>query len=53
MKAQREFELKDGPKGRRLRRLPKAILNFKFFLRSRPTVRFKESWLQSSDPIAL
>ena len=31
--AQREFELKDGAKRRRLRRLPKAILDFKFSLR--------------------
>jgi hypothetical protein len=40
--AQREFEVKDGPKGRRLRRLPKAILDFKFSLRSQLIVRFKE-----------
>jgi len=33
MKAQREFELKDGPKGRRLRRCAKRILDFKFSLR--------------------
>jgi hypothetical protein len=46
--AQKEFELKDGPKGRRLRRSPKAILDFKFFLRLRLTVRFKGRWLHSS-----
>src|SRR5580700_9713195 len=33
MRAQREFELKDGAKRRRLRRWPKAILDFKFSLR--------------------
>src|SRR4029077_18877794 len=49
VKAQREFELKDGPKGRRLRRSLKAILDFKFSLRSRSTVRFKGRWLRSSD----
>jgi hypothetical protein len=44
--AQREFEVKDGAKRRRLRRLPKAILEFKFSLRSLLTARFKEWWLQ-------
>src|SRR5579864_8007020 len=39
--AQRECELKDGPKGRRLRRSPKAILDFTLSLRLRLTVRFK------------
>jgi hypothetical protein len=47
--AQREFELKDGAKRRRLRRLPKAILDFKFSLRLRLAVRFKGRWLQSSN----
>jgi hypothetical protein len=58
-KAQREFEVKDGAKRRRLRRSPIsaftrvfdalwAILEFKFSLRSNLTVRFKERWLQSS-----
>src|SRR5580658_10338963 len=46
--AQKEFELKDGPKGRRLRRSPKAILDFKFFLRLRLTVQFKARRLHSS-----
>jgi hypothetical protein len=41
MRAQREFELKDGAKRRRLRRLPKAILDFKFSLRLRLSMRFK------------
>jgi hypothetical protein len=42
MRAQREFELKDGAKRRRLRRSPKAILDFKFSLRWRSSVRFKD-----------
>src|ERR1700685_3630581 len=60
--AQREFEVKDGAKRRRLRRSPIsaftrvfdalwAILEFKFSLRSNVTVRFKERWLHSSDLI--
>ena len=54
MGAQREFELKDGANGRRLRRLPIsaftrvfdaqwAILDFKFSLRLPASVRFKGS----------
>jgi hypothetical protein len=57
--AQRELELEDGPKGRRLRRLPisafarvfdalRAILDFKFSLRLPSSVRFKGRWLHSS-----
>jgi tripartite-type tricarboxylate transporter receptor subunit TctC len=59
MRAQREFELKDGPIsaltrvfealwGRRRRRSPKALLDFKFSLRLPLSVRFKGRWLQSS-----
>src|SRR4029077_2878289 len=58
--AQREFELKDGAKRRRLRRSPVsaltrvfdalwAILDFEFSLRLRSSVRFKGRWLHSSD----
>src|SRR5580700_118020 len=50
--AQREFEVKDGTKRRRLRRSPKAILEFKFSLRSNAAVRFKERWLHSSTSYA-